>query len=256
VFNYDVVSNIKGPIYTTTCSVSVAAPNNGCLHKLIQTPDNNIIIQFANDGSGIEQGNELWTGAVALPKLQSATNHLDTGYDTAGNAVFVEVGNSYVVSGESNPCPSGWGLDVRTIYDVLSAVCLLDNVPAWHVGYRGNANQPWVGLSFFDSGRTPSPEWFDATSNYTAPTSSTWSLYEDEIIVGRIDANNNSQYVYRLARAYSRSNEDFYAQPHAAISRDGKYIAFNSNMAYAHTGCPANSQTSTGCTDVYVIKIR
>jgi hypothetical protein len=49
---------------------------------------------------------------------------------------------------------------------------------------------------------------------------------------------------------------DFYAQPHAAISRAGKYLAFNSNMAYAHTGCPANFQNSTGCTDVYVIKVQ
>jgi ASPM-SPD-2-Hydin domain-containing protein/HYDIN/CFA65/VesB family protein/immunoglobulin I-set domain protein len=256
LFDYDFAANTKGPIYTTTCKGSVGAPNNGCLHKLIQTPDNSIIIQFAPDGSGIEQGNELWTGAVALPKLQSSTNHLDAGYDKAGNAVFIEVGNSYVVAGETNPCPSGWGLDVRMIYTPALAVCLLDDVPAWHVGYRGNANQPWVGLSFFDSGRTPSPEWFDGTSNYTAPTSSTWQTYEDEIMVVRVDANNNSSYVYRLARAYSRSNEDFYSQPHAAISRDGKYMAFNSNMAYAHTGCPASSQTSTGCTDVYIIKVQ
>jgi len=73
--------------------------------------------------------------------------------------------------------------------------------------------------------------------------------------VARIDANNNSNYVYRLARAYTRSNEDFYAQPHAAISRTGKYVAFQSNMAYAHSGCPANFQFSTNCVDVYLIKI-
>ena len=43
--------------------------------------------------------------------------------------------------------------------------------------------------------------------------------------------------------------------PHAAISRTGKYIAFQSNMAYAHSGCPANFQFSTNCVDVYLIKI-
>jgi len=81
-------------------------------------------------------------------------------------------------------------------------------------------------------------------------------LYEDEIILARIDANNNSGKTYRIARAYSRSNEDFYAQPHAAISRDGHHIAFASNMAYAHGGCPANFQSSTNCTDVYVLKVQ
>jgi len=158
--------------------------------------------------------------------------------------------------GITNPCPSGWGLDVRMIYNLMSAVCLRDQASSLHVGYRGNAQQPWVAVSFFDAGRTPSPEWFDNTGNYAAPTSSSWQLYEDEIVVARIDAANNSNYVYRLARAYSRSNEDFYTQPHAAISRTGKYIAFQSNMAYAHTGCPANFQTSTNCTDVYIIKVQ
>ena len=75
-------------------------------------------------------------------------------------------------------------------------------------------------------------------------------------ITVRVDANNTSTYAYRLARAYSRSNEDFNAQPTAAISRSGTYIAFANNMDYAHTGCPANFQTSTNCTDVYIIKVQ
>src|SRR5438094_1557466 len=253
VFVYNFAAGTKGPVYTTGCAGSVSSPNNGCLHGVTMTPDNNVMIDFAGDGSGLEQGNRLWAGSALVP-LQDATNHLDMGYDMLGNAVYIEVGNSAVLPGLTNPCPSGWGLDVRQINNPLLAVCLLDNQPSWHVGYRGNANQPWVGLSFFDT-RNPSPEWFDKTSNYVAPSGSDGLLYEDEIVVVRIDANNNSNLAYRLARAYSRSNEDFYAQPHAAISRDGKYVAFNSNMAYAHTGCPANFQTSTGCTDVYIISL-
>jgi hypothetical protein len=125
----------------------------------------------------------------------------------------------------------------------------------WEVGYRGSSSQPWVGLSFFDPSRKPSPEWFDNSGNFAAPTSSNWAIYEDEIMVARIDAGGSNSKIYRLARAYSRSDEDFFAVPRAAISRDGKYIAFNSNMAFAHTGCPANFYSSTGCTDVYIIKI-
>jgi len=254
VFDYNFETNLKGPVYTTSCTGSVNAPNNNCLHKLIQTPDNNVIIQFANDGTGAENGNRLWTGATPLPHLQNGTNHLDAGYDLSGNSVFIEVGNSSTVAGETNPCPSGWGLDVRQTNNPSSAVCLVDNQPSWHVGYRGNANQPWVGLSFFDQ-RSSSPEFFDNSSGYVAPSSSSWLLYEDEIMLVRVDANNNSSNVYRLARGYSRSDEDFNAQPHASISRDGKYIAFGSDMAYAHSGCPANSQTTTGCSDVYIIKV-
>ena len=256
VFVYDFVANNKGPVYTTLCTGSVDGPNNGCLHKLIQTADNNVVIQFATDGILPEQGNRLWTGLPLLLPLQDATNHLDTGYDLNGNPIFVEVGNLQVLStlpGITNPCPGGFGLDVRLLLDLLSAACLLDGQPAWHVGYRGNAQQPWVGLSFFDN-RTPSPEWFDPSPNFAAPSAANWQLYEDEIVLARIDAGNNPSQIYRLARAYSRSDEDFFAQPRAAISRDGRYIAFDSNMAYAHTGCPAGFETPTNCTDVYVIK--
>jgi len=256
VFVYNFVANTKGPVYTTSCTGSVDAPNNGCLHKLIQTPDNNVAIDFASDGSGPEQGVRLWDGVTSLLHLQDSTNHMDAGYDLNGNAVYIEVGNSTYTLGITNPCPSGWGLDVRQINNPQSAVCLLDNQPSWHVGYRGNAQQPWVGLSFDDQLTVPDPEWFANSSNYTAPTSSNWALYKDEIIVVRIDANNSSSKVYRLARGYSRTDEDFNAQLKGAISRDGKYIAFDSNMAYAQSGCPANFQTSTNCTDVYVVKIQ
>ncbi len=257
VFVYDLVTNRKGAVYTTSCRGVINNVNDGCLHKLIQTPDNNVIIQFTGDGTGPEQGNRLWSGLTPLLQLQDSTDHLDTGYDLNGNAVFIEMGNSTylpTLPGITNPCPSGWGLDARQIYNPLSAVCLLDNPPSWHVGYRGNAQQPWVGLSFFDS-RSTSPEWFDNSANYVAPSASTWLLYEDEIMVVRIDANNNSNLMYRLARAYSRSNEDFNATPKAAISRDGRYLAFDSNMAYAHTSCLANMQNGTNCTDVYIISL-
>src|SRR5258707_8313592 len=176
IFVYNFVNNTKGAVYTTGCAGSVGGPNNGCLHKLIQTPDNNVIIQFAGDGSGTEQGNRLWSGAP-LVALQNATNHLDAGYDLNGNAVDIESGNSSTLAGFTNPCPSGQGLDVRMIYNPLSAVCLLDNQPSWHVGYRGNAQQPWVVLSFFDN-RNPSPEWFDNSGNFVVPPASNWQLYE------------------------------------------------------------------------------
>jgi len=260
VFVYNFAAGTKGPVYTTGCAGSVSSPNNGCLHGVTMTPDNNVMIDFAGDGTCNECGNRLWDGSTPLPHTQDATNHLDTGYDLNGNAVFIEVGNSAVLSTDTNPCPSGWGLNVREIYNTTSAVCLVDidqygALAPWHVGYRGNQNQPWVGLSFFDN-RSPGPEWFDNTGNYAGPSAGNWMLFEDEVIVVRVDANNNSSNVYRLARAYTRSGEDFYAQPHAAISRTGKYLAFQSNMAYAHSGCPANFQSATGCTDVYVIKIQ
>ena len=85
VFVYDLVTNRKGAVYTTSCRGVINNVNDGCLHKLIQTPDNNVIIQFTGDGTGPEQGNRLWSGLTPLLQLQDSTDHLDTGYDLNGN---------------------------------------------------------------------------------------------------------------------------------------------------------------------------
>ena len=74
-------------------------------------------------------------------------------------------------------------------------------------------------------------------------------MYEDEILLARVDGLA----IQRLAHARSRSAESYWAQPHAAISRDGKYVIFDSNMAYAQKGCPSGI---TDCSDVYLIKVQ
>jgi hypothetical protein len=272
--------------YTTSCK-GPAGRDDLCIHRVLFTPDNNVIINFVNDGTGLENGYRLWAGTTrdnalcgqALCHLQDATDHLDAGYDLSGNAVFIEEGGPSIVSGESNPCPSGSGLDARQIYSFTngvpsSAVCLLDNQPSYHVSYRGSSSQPWAALSFYDQSVRPfpSPEYFN---NPYAPStcngsdgkqdnpcfvhpSQQWALYQDEIMAVKIDGST----FYRLARAYSRSvalgdsNGDSYdAIPKASMSRDGKYITFDSNMAYVN-GCPANFQSNTYCSDVYIVKVQ
>jgi hypothetical protein len=252
IFVWSLSQGIKTSAYTTTCTVTgsvVRTGQPGCLHKLQLTANNLLSFQFAQDGNGTEQGLRLWDGKK-LVRLQDATNHYDTGYDTSGNAVLIAVDNAATLAGVSNPCPSGWGLDVRMINNLSSAFCLLDKQPSWHISYRGGAPQPWLAISFFDT-RTPGPEFFSSNPNYQAATLSNWQLYEDEIVVARVDGSA----LYRLAQARSRSMEDYWAQPHAAISRDGEYVIFTSNMAYPN-GCPAGMHSRNQCSDVYLIKIR
>lgn len=250
VFVWSISQKAKTSVYRTVCTGSVAGSGQpGCLHKLQLTANNLLSIQFNNDGTGNEQGVRLWNGST-LVHLQNNTGHYDTGNDLNGNPVFVSLNNSYTLSGVSNPCPSGWGLDVAQLTNLSSAVCLLDNVPYWHISYRGGASQPWIALSFFDS-RTPGPEFFTNDSNYRTISTSNWQLYEDEIVAAKVDGSG----VYRLAHARSRSMESYWAQPHAAISRDGKYIIFSSDMAHPN-GCPANMHVANDCSDIYMIKIR
>jgi len=250
IFVWSFSQKTKTSLFTTACTGSVSgAVQPGCLHKLQLSADNRLTIQFNNDGSAAQQGVRLWTGST-LVHMQDATSHYDTGYDLNGNAIFTGRGNSFTLAGLTNPCPSGWGLDVRGIDNIQSAVCLLDNPPYWHISYRGSASQPWIAVSFFDS-RTPGPEFFSSNGSYQTISSANWQLYEDEVVLGKVDGSK----VYRLAHARSRSMESYWAQPHAAISRDGKYVIFTSNMAHPG-GCPANMHVAGECSDVYVIQIQ
>jgi hypothetical protein len=254
VFVWSISSQIKGPTYTTsnTCVVGLYSvnetPQPGCLHKLQLAADNNLAIQFANDCSGTEQGLRLLTTS-GFTNLQDTTNHMDTGYDLSGNSVFIAMNNSSTLPGLTNGCPSGSGIDVRVLPTLAIDNCLLDKQPSWHVSYRGNQSQPWVALSFFDT-RTSGPEFYNNDSNFQAPTAGNWQLYEDELILGKIDGSA----IYRLAHARSRSMENYWATPRAAISRDGKYVIFTSSMAYSN-GCPSNMDVANQCNDVYLIQV-
>lgn len=252
VFVWSLSKQVKTSVYTTICKVNewdvTQTPQPACIHKLVLTPNNLLVIAFAKDGTDSEQGHRLWDGSK-LTHLQDFTNHLDTGYDLKGNPVFIEVGRTSTLAGLSNPCPSGWGLDVRQLNGVSSASCLLDKLPGWHVSYRGGPSQPWAAISFFDK-RNPGPELFRSSRGFQEPSPDNWELYEDEILLARIDGGA----IYRLAHARSRSAENYGAEPHAAISRDGKYVIFSSNMAYPN-GCPGSMHVANECTDVYLIKM-
>lgn len=251
-FVWSVHGQTKSTVYTTTCTINGdinGAAQPGCIHKLQLTAENLMTIQFLGDGSGAEQGVRLWNGST-LVHLQDKTDHYDTGYDLNGKSVFIASNSSYTLPGLSNPCASGAGIDVRQLSDLRSATCLLDHQPYWHVSYRGDSSQPWIALSFFDD-RKSGPELLSNNSKYEKPSLDNWKLYEDEIMLAKVDGSA----VYRLAHARSRSSENYWGQPHAAISRDGKYLVFTSNMAF-RAGCPADMHVPGECSDVYLIKVR
>jgi hypothetical protein len=252
VFVWSLHNQTKTSVYTTSCAIGGdinGAAQPGCVHKLQLTADNLVTIQFLGDGDSAEQGLRLWNGTRPV-HLQDKTDHYDTGYDLTAKSVFIAENNSSTLPGLSHPCASGWGLDVRQLGNLQSALCLLDRPPYWHVSYRGGPSQPWVALSFFDD-RKQGPELFSTNPKYEAPSAANWKLYEDEVVLAKIDGSS----IYRLAHARSRSSENYWAQPHAAISRDGKYVVFTSNMAFPN-GCQVNMHVANECSDVYLIRVR
>lgn len=101
-----------------------------------------------------------------------------------------------------------------------------------------------MAISLFDQGTCPDYSCF-APQHLEPDWSSAWRHFYEEVVLVKIDGS----VVVRLAHHRSRSAEYYWAQSGAAISRDGHYVIFDSNMDLAKTGLNNYS-------DVYLIKVR
>jgi hypothetical protein len=163
---------------------------------------------------------------------------VDWGVDSLGRTVAASIWGQGTTS---NGCPSNYGWSLLDLTTSAVRLCLNDGIQnvgnSSHVSMRDTQSKYWIAHSVDDSGGCPGSSYWC----YNNPTSmSGWGLYTGEIIVW--DDTGNA---VRLAHHRSRSGETYWAQTRAAISRDGRYIAFDSN--FNQSGKGANY------IDVYVI---
>ncbi|HWZ43915.1 MAG TPA: hypothetical protein VNW97_10575 [Candidatus Saccharimonadales bacterium] len=172
------------------------------------------------------------------PYTQSA--HTEVGTDLQGREVLISTANGVA---SLNSCADAWSsLTVVDINAKAPVNCLISGIPAWHVSYR-DSSKGWAALSFFDSGSCPDYSCFspqDLISNWL----NLWPHYGEEVILVKIDGSQ----IQRLLHHRSRSAEYYWAQSHAAISRDGKFVAFDSNMDISNSGFVSPNQYG----DVYL----
>jgi len=268
VFVWNVAAATSSTPYASTCTGSTNRPN-GCLHKLQIGGDNNPIILYSGSGGEI-----VWNGTSTVC-LQgscsgggSETAHGASGQDLSGNPVWLSVAGSAVLSGQATPC----GNISSSVYQNLSVIpqnnpvagtstCLLassvnqpgSGIPPWHIGYDGSSSQPWVFVTWFTESNS---FYFGNSGSYAAPTTGNWPLYSGEFDISRINANYTSlsnSNVIRLAQTRNRSQVTFWAQTFGALSFDGLYAVFSSNMAYGNVGCPNPIHASGECGDLYLV---
>ena len=263
-------ANISGGAVT---SVMVNAPGT-CNDPAVTGPT----VSFSGGGgSGASAWAEMaW---VCLECQSTGGSHHAHGYWTDGvTPVFGwsctggTCGDPSTPTSFTNPCPSP---DQYNDFVMINMVtwrpiggnggCLIHPIPPTEVSWQQNgATEPYLLFSFFD-GRTPGPELFNNDPNYVSPvltsqnctqSATGWCIYEDEIMAIRVDAANTNSSMYRLAYAYSRSHagSNFAAIPSASLSRDGKYVVFNSTMNFNQTGC-GTVGGGTNCVDVFWIQI-
>lgn len=258
-------------------------PGEDCMHKLLLTADNKPAMEWhpnrdprmpAGCARAFEVGASCKTVTNAdgsLKMLQSGTSHMDTGWDITGKESIIIQDFDPDPNGTHlhDPCYNRGGVSVKNV-NTLALNCLLSmNFRAGHVSYFGGPDQPWVAVDVED-GRNPGPEWYNThPENYAAPTQSClqresaidphcWTLYENEVLLVRIDSVGNATGLggargktFRLAHTRSRHEEHYYAQPRSSLSRDGRFIVFDSNMAHPDGKCAGRS--TNGCADVYLL---
>jgi len=270
LFMYNLNTLTKSVVaHTTTCTgdANNSEPMNNCIHRLMATPNNGMTAEFGGS-NGMEGGGEwLWEpGFSSWVELQSQTNHHNPGKDLSGNEVATwETSNGVFSANGGNPispCTSTW----NPIVTILSSSttnngsvdnCLFDvvnqnyNSGSWHVSYLDWPNRAWVAYSMQGSNNA---ERWNNDSRYQNPSVSGWNLYDDEILLVRIDAAGDPAKKYRLALSHSRELEGYWEEPHAVISRSGNYIAFESNAAWGASGCGSDSNDNA-CADVYLIRM-
>jgi hypothetical protein len=173
------------------------------------------------------------------PYTQSA--HTEVGTDLQGREVLISTANG---TASLNACADAWSsLTVVDINAKAPVNCLISGIPAWHVSYR-DSSAGWVALSFFDPNSCPDFSCF-FPQDLLSTWSSLWSHFSEEVVLVKIDGSQ----IQRLAHHRSRSAEYYWAQSHAAISRDGRFVLFDSNMDISNSGFVSPNQYS----DVYLL---
>src|SRR5579859_6168481 len=213
-------------------------------HKIQIFPSGKMLMTWQNQPT--TQGPEVifnTDGTLYWDPGFGASSHADVGTDLQNHEVLLSVANG--VDFGTHRCSNLFtSINVIDINAKAAVSCLIDNIPPWDISYRDSA-QGWVAISTFDMGSCPDYSCFDTTmpSRLASNWQSIWPLYGEEVLLVKIDGSA----VYRLAHHRSRSAEAYYAQPRAAISRDGKYIVWGSNFDIS-----SNTTADPQYSDVYI----
>jgi hypothetical protein len=218
----------------TSAAMSTVMPSV-TYHKLQIVPNNGVSVE----GSGARTIYNT-NGTVYEVPGGGTSNHTDWSLDSSGKMVAVSI---WFDGTAQNGCPSNWGYGLLDLASNTVRLCLNDGIQnvgnASHDSARDVQSKHWFAFSTDNSGSCPSSSYYC----FNNPTNTTgWSLYDGEILLW--DSIGNT---VRLAHHRSRTNENYWAQTRASLSRSGKYVVFDSNYNQSGTSGGANY------TDVYVI---
>ena len=243
----DCFQDCTGNVFLVTLNAGNGAATSASLGTVMSNINHHKLQIVPNNGVSVE-GSAARTiyntsGSVYSVPGNGNGNHTDWGLDGSGKMV---AGAVWFDGTSQNGCPSNWGFGLLDLGSNTVGRCLTDGIDtntvgsASHVSARDMRSQHWIVFSADDSSSScPSSSFYC----YNNPTSlSGWTAFSGEIVIW--DGLGNT---VRLAHHRSRTNENYWAQSRASVSRSGKYIVFDSNFNQSSTAGGANY------TDVFVI---
>jgi len=251
IFVYDTVNDVKSAVYTTTCTGSIAASNQpGCLHKLAgPAPSNGILVQFNNNGCGNETGLHWFaypTPANPMPQIECLTDHVDVMANLSGQ----DVGLYEDFQDNSNYCSGSGFRPARTFLPLSGNPVGLMCLPAefgWDISTRDYPVRAWGLYSVQGSaGSIGVSEQCNNSGTYLDPASSNWNPLSNEIVLVRVDADNDFTKIWRLGLTHERGQcggNIFYSDPRASMSSDGRYVIYATNARCGTGTCVASVLT-------------
>ena len=270
---YTLSTNHVGPKLNGGSFANAAATLKGCGI----TPDGDkLLCLFELSGGGVRY--ELFDGTTGSPAyggnnlVLNWSGHADIGRDESGNEVLV-LDNS----GGSGPFPPNCTPGVEKVSLEQATLgqrsCLISWAHAdpsggpWfgktvHVSVNNLSGHPWALIST-DEAEDIGTRDFDLPANWQ----SLWGAYFNELILVRLDGSQ----IHRLAHHRSRDGADFipacnpsinagygyWATTRASLSRDGRWLLFDSNYALRHSEPlpPCNQPPVKNYGDIYLMQV-
>jgi uncharacterized protein (TIGR03437 family) len=207
-------------ISNNTLGTTLETTNLGSFVLTDLTSSNNVVVRWAAQGEGRYKGFELFDrNMIFLRQLYRYNARGDVGRDINGDEILL-------VTADNDLQPAA-GCENNGVQKVRLSdgqkTCLVPLFFGADVGISVNnsGGHPWALITTTDTNGTANP-------NDTLPSDwqSRWKPRNNELLLVKLDGSERR----RLAHHRSRVNGEYWWQPRASLSRDGRYALFDSNF--------------------------
>ncbi len=185
------------------------------------TANNNIMMRWGGEGVGKHKGMALYDKDFNfIRQIAPFGGHSDQGRDLNGDEV-VFVG-AYRDTAPPPGCENNGVEKIRLSDAKRTCLVPLNWDAELHVSSNSNGKNPWVLVSVTDTKKGTAA----ANADLPPDWQRRWGVRFNEVMMVKADGSERR----RLAHHRSRTLSSYWYQPHASISKDGKYAVFSSNF--------------------------